>query len=458
MTVAAPFSTYRDDALGDLDTVGLIEALASGSVSAAEVQQAALERAELAREPLNAVVGLVPEPSMGAGPFAGIPSFIKDNEDLAGLPTTHGSRATSRKPAADSSAFVSHYLQMGFTVLGKSTLPEFGLTATTEPLAFGPTRNPRNPDHSAGGSSGGSAALVAAGVVPIAHANDGGGSIRIPASCCGLVGLKPSRGRVVSRPEMEKLPIAITAQGVVTRSVRDTALFYSEIEKIRCVMPPIGHITGPANKRLRIAVVDEAMPGLPLATDVQATVRSAARMCEELGHHVEVVPFPFSTQFGYDFLRYWAALAFSIQLGGKRIFGPEFDKTQLEPLTNGLSGLFRHVAVRMPATLLRLRRFGVEYEAQFANFDVMLSPVLAHGAPEIGYLAPDIDPNTHLVRLLRYASFTAIHNVAGAPAISLPLGATDSGLPIGVQACAPFGQEARLLELAYELEAANGWR
>ena len=452
--MADAFTTFGDDAIGDLDTVGLIEALASGGVSPTELRDASLARANAARVPLNAVVTMVDDPAIASGPFNGIPTFVKDNEDIAGLPTSHGSRATSRNPKTVTSAFAEQYQRLGFTVLGKSTLPEFGLTATTEPLATGPTRNPWNPDHSSGGSSGGSASLVAAGVVPIAHANDGGGSIRIPAACCGLVGLKPSRGRLISAPELERMPVAIAVQGVVTRTVRDTAAFYREIERLHPTLAPIGNVVGPGRQRLRIAVVDEGMAGLPVDPEVQATVRHTADLCSDLGHDVEFIPFPFDEQFGRDFLRYWAGVAFAIQVGGKQAFDPEFDKTKLEPFTYELSGLFKHIAVRMPAALRRLRAFPATYAAAFVDFDVMLSPVLSHPAPEIGYLGAEADPHDHLVRLLRYASFTAIHNVSGAPAISLPIGESASGLPIGVQAAAPYGHEANLLELAYELESA----
>lgn len=455
--MSEPFSTFRDDALGNMDTVDLLAALRAGTVSADEIQQAALERTELANGPLNAVVCMVEHVERFDGPFAGVPTFVKDNEDIVGLPTRHGSRTTSPEPLSAPTPFVRDYQQLGFSVLGKSTMPEFGLTATTETLAYGPTRNPRNPDHSTGGSSGGSAALVAAGVVTMSHANDGGGSIRIPASCCGLVGLKPTRGRFASRPEMEKLPVAITAQGVVTRSVRDTALFFSEMEKFRNEVPPVGLVTGPGEERLRIALVEDAVAGLPVNPEVTNVVRDAAAKCEELGHNVELIPFPFNDQFGTDFLRYWAALAFTVKVSGKQAFGPSFNKNELEPFALELAGLFKDVALTVPASLRRLRRFEVDYATAFADFDVILSPVTSHPSPPIGYLGADTDPHEHLVRLLRYASFTAIHNVSGAPAISMPFGRSEIGLPIGVQAWAPFGEERRLLELAFELEQF-GWK
>ena len=457
MTPILAVSAFGDDALGDHDAVGLIEEMRTGSLHADELTAAAIARAQQVDETLNAVVSWAAPAVRGDGPFDGVPSFIKDNENLVGLPTRHGSRATPRGAASVNSPFVDSFLAAGFTVLGKSSMPEFGLTASTEPLLNGPARNPWNTEYSTGGSSGGAAALVASGVVPLAHGNDGGGSIRIPASCCGLVGLKPSRGRLPLDPGLDALPVSIVAQGVLTRSVRDTALFYATMDAVSTDLPPIGHVTAPGTRRLRIAVITEAMSGMPVATDVVETVTRTALLCESLGHRVEQIAFPFPEQFGRDFLRYWAGLAFVTELGGRRMYGPDFDPAALEPLTLGLSRYFRTVAARTPASLKRLRAFGEDYARLLAPYDVLLTPVLAHAAPPIGYLAPDIPFETHLVRLLRYSSFTAIQNVAGVPAISLPLGTSTDGLPIGVQAAAGYGQESMLLELAYELEAAAPW-
>lgn len=447
-------TTACDDALADHDAVSLLAAIGARQVHPDEVLAAAAARAYLAHDRLNAVAAWVRSPVAGTGPFAGLPSFIKDNESVAGLPERLGSRAVPPVPAAASSEFVVQFERLGFTVLGTSTMPEFGLTATTEPLLTGPTRNPWNPAHSTGGSSGGAAALVAAGVTPIAHGNDGGGSIRIPASCTGLVGLKPSRGRLVTRQGLEHLPVAISTQGVLTRTVRDTALFYAEMEKVHRTLPPIGHVTRPHGRRLRIAVVTEGMAGMAVDPDVRHTVGQAAEACEHLGHAVETIPYPAIEQFGIDFLRYWALLAFAIEHGGARLYGPGFDRRRLEPFTLGLSRFARSLAPAMPATVARLRRFGRDHARLLAPYDVLLSPVLSQPAPPIGHLAPDVEFRTQLLRLLRYVPFTSLQNVAGTPAISLPLGRSRDGLPIGVQAAAGFGQEAVLLSLALELEQA----
>ncbi len=449
-------STFRDDALGDMDAVAMREALASGSVSAEELRQAALARAEAAAE-LNAVVSWVAPQAEVAGEFAGIPTFVKDNEDVAGHPTTFGSRATPRDPARASSRFVKHWEQLGLQTLGKSALPEFGLTATTEPLAHGPTRNPWGLAHTTGGSSGGSAAMVAAGVVPLAHANDGGGSIRIPASCCGLVGLKPSRGRLIDAEAMDMMPVNIVTQGVLTRSVRDTVEFYRAMGKVHPVnhLPPIGPTGDPG--RLRIGVLADGLAGIPVDPQVRAAVTEAALLCERLGHDVEEIDNPFGDRVAHDFLRYWAMLAFSLRRLGKQAFGKGYEPSRLEPFTLYLAGFFSTVAAGLPVSLRRLQRFGHVYDEGFGRFDLLLSPVLAQPPLPIGHIGPQVPPREHLVRLLQFASFTAMQNVAGTPGISVPLGASSDGLPIGVHFGARLGQEQMLLDLAAALEQAQPW-
>lgn len=449
-----------DDALGDDDVVALRERLERGEVSAQELREAAIARAESVNGDLNAIVCAVAEvPTMPGGPFAGIPSLIKDNEDVAGYPSLHGSWAPAGQAAQAHSPWVAQYLALGFSPIAKTTLPEFGLTASTESTRFGATRNPWNTGHSVGGSSGGSAALVAAGVVPIAHANDGGGSIRIPAAACGLVGLKPTRGRLVDAPELERLPVNLVTQGVVTRSVRDTALYYAEAERLYAnpVLPPIGLVEGPSPQRLRIGMLVTGLMDMPVDPETVAAVRQAASVAEGLGHHVEEVPMPVPDQFGRDFLRYWAFISWLLKKTGKQVFGEGFDAARVEPFTDALAGMFMQQAERLPLSLRRLRRAAEGPETFFDSYDVLLSPVLGHPAPPIGYLGPEVDPREHLVRLLRFASFTALQNVSGDPAISLPLARSSDGLPIGVHFAAPRGEEARLLALAFEFEDAMPW-
>jgi amidase len=370
-----------------------------------------------------------------------------------------GSRALPNKPADASSRFVKQFLSVGLVNLGKSTLPEFGLTATTESLMTGPTRNPWNPDYSTGGSSGGSAALVAAGVVPLAHGNDGGGSIRIPAACCGLVGLKPSRSRLADAEGSEKMPINIVCQGVISRSVRDTAAFYAVAEKHyrNPDLPEIGLVQNPGKERLRIGLFTDTPDNTPIHSDSVEAVVTAGRLCEDLGHHVDRISCPFNKQAMGDFLIYWGMLAFYIYHFGRKLFKTDFDRKKLESWTLGLSLFFRKNLLKTPHIIRSLKKFSNQYEKIFSEYDILLTPTLSHAPPKIGYLGPEVSFETHFERIRQYAAFTPPQNIAGAPAISLPLGFSRNGLPIGIQFAAAYGQEKRLLELALELEEARPW-
>ena len=460
-----------DDALGSDDVTALATRLRAGEVSATELYDAAVARAHAVEPALNAVATWVgsyarPTPASTGGPgraddapLAGIPSVVKDNEDLAGCPTGQGSRAVADRPAPSSSPWVAQMLRLGMVPLAKTTLPEFGLTATTESLRYGATRNPWDPTRSAGGSSGGSAALVAAGVVPIAHANDGGGSIRIPAACCGLVGLKPSRGRLVDRPELERLPVRIAVQGVLTRSVRDTALYLAAAERMHRDprLPLVGHVTAPDPQRLRVGVATAAIHGLPVSGPTVTAVLDAAAAVRAAGS-----PRRGDTRAGRGPVRRGLPALLGVRrvqprYGGAAVFGRPFDGRATEPFTRGLAGLFVRSPERLAPAVRRLRRLAREHERGFDRYDVLLSPVLGHETPPIGHLGPDVPFRTHLLRLLRYTSFTPLQNVTGSPALSLPLGRTPQGLPIGVQVVAPYGREDRLLSLAYELEEAAPW-
>ncbi len=450
-----------DDALGRDDLVGLLERLARREVSAAELRAAATARARGVQPQLNAVTCWVVEPPAGLAtedaPLSGVPTVFKDNEALAGYVTSHGSLAVNAVPAVTSSPWVAHALRLGLSPVAKTALSEFGLTATTETRRNGATSNPWDLARSPGGSSGGSAALVAAGVVPLAHGNDGGGSIRIPASCCGLVGLKPTRGRL---PDIvSRVPVDITVQGVLTRTVRDTARYYAEAEAAHPApeLPPIGRVEGPSAARLRVGVVTVPPMGLPVSDEVVALVSTTADLLAGLGHEIVEVPHPVDDSFGPDFLRYWGLLAGLARTLGRLEFGQGFDASRVEPFTRELAAVSREQAALLPGTLRRLRALARDHESAYGSCDVVLFPVLAHEPPLLGYLGPDVDPRTHLLRVLRYVSFTPLQNVSGSPAISLPLGTSANGLPMGVQLAAPFGHERRLLELAFELEAAAPW-
>lgn len=465
MTSKNTVHAFTDDVLGDHDAVALAELIKSGDVSTVEVRAAAVARVNKIHQQLNVLAHPLLEPSSAAsapsaGVFSGVPTLIKDNTDIAGVPTGHGSEAVKSALAKSDGAFTKQYQSLGFNVLGKSSLPEFGFNATTEYANAAPTRNPWNPAFSSGASSGGSAVLVAAGVVPIAHANDGGGSIRIPAACCGLVGLKPTRGRLVDAEQNRKLPINIVAEGVVTRSVRDTAMFYFGAEQYYRApkLPAIGLIEGPAKRRLRIGLVVDSITGYATCADTRATVEEAAVLLESLGHEVSLMPLPVKPSFAQDFTLYWAMLAFSVSKMGGSLFGPGFDPKKLDGLSLGLAKRFRQQFYKAPAVLYRLRKTYAQYASVFSRYDAVLSPVLAHTTPELGYLSPNVPFDELIDRLLRYVSFTPLNNASGSPAISLPMGMSEGGLPIGVQLSAVQGGERQLLELAFELEQAKPWQ
>ncbi|PTR25585.1 amidase [Rhodococcus sp. OK519] len=457
--------TFRDDALGDLDATGVAARIASGEVSAREAVQAALERADLVQGRLNGIQvrdfdrALLQAEAPQAGVFAGVPTIIKDNVDVAGLPTGQGSTAFTPEPARRDSAFVEQFLSTGAVPIGKSRLPEFGFSASTEYEHADPVRNPWNPEYSSGASSGGSAALVASGALPFAHANDGGGSIRIPAAACGLVGLKPTRGRTVADATDKTMPIRIVTQGVVTRSVRDSARFYADAERYyrNPKLSPIRLVEGPGSARLRIGVIVDSVTGVPTDDETRKSVQATADLLDSLGHHVEEAALPVDTGFMNDFKLYWGFLSFAVLSGGKRMFGPSFDRAGTDNLSRGLDALYRRHLAQTPRMLYRLHRSARTYARMFQTYDVVLSPVVSHTTPKIGYLSPAQDFDTLLDRLVNYAAFTPLNNASGGPAISLPLHRTSTGLPLASHFSADHGDERTLLELALELEAAKPW-
>lgn len=369
MTSPAPVHAFGDDALGDADATEVARRVRDKEVSALEVAAAAVRRAEFVQPRVNAVQHADYErATSGAddlpdGPFRGVPTFVKDNLDVEGMPTNHGTAAFVAGAAASDGPFVRQLRAQGLNVLGKSRLPEFGFSASTEYADAEPVRNPWNPAYSAGASSGGSAALVAAGVVPIAHANDGGGSIRIPAAVCGLVGLKPTRGRLVADVADDKMPVRIISQGVVTRSVRDTAAFFAGAEQHwrNPGLPPVRAVTGPSRTRLRVGLVMDSINGTATDEDTRASILATASLLDSLGHHVEEMPMPVSGRFADDFSRYWGLLGLLVSTAGRRIMHPEFDAARTEELTKGLARKCRSELAKTPGTIYRLRRSTSSY-------------------------------------------------------------------------------------------------
>ncbi|MFZ5724013.1 MAG: amidase [Pseudomonadota bacterium] len=465
-TPAGRVHAFGNDLLADHDAVALAALIRRREISPAEAARAAIARAAQVNPVLNAIeladfdAALRAADAPRSGVFAGVPTFVKDNTDLAGLPTRHGSRAVNPGKAKKHGAFAQQFLAQGFNVLGKSSLPEFGFNASTEFAGEHPTRNPWNPDYSSGASSGGSAALVAAGVVPVAHANDGGGSIRIPAACCGLVGLKPTRGRFIDSEQARSLPVNVIGEGVVSRSVRDQAEFFHGMERFwrNPRMPEIGRVEGPGRRKLRIGLVVDSITGTPTCDETRAVVDETARLLAGMGHRLEPMPLPVTASFIDDFTLYWGFLAFMVGITGRYTLSPDFDAEALDPFSRGLARFYRQRFWRTPQMLYRLRRSARQYAENIRGWDAVLSPVLAHSVPKLGFLSPEVPFDTLFERLQRYAAFTPLNNATGSPAISLPMGASANGLPIGIQLSAAHGDERTLLELAFALEQAKPFR
>ncbi|HLS79732.1 MAG TPA: amidase [Nocardia sp.] len=450
---------FTDDALGDLDALGVAARIRDGEVSREEVLEAAIARVRKVQPELNAVQVDCFERARrqppAAGLFAGVPTFVKDNADVAGLPTCHGSSAFDPHPAKADSPPARQFLAQGFTVLGKSTLSEFGLTASTEYADRPPTRNPWHPEYSAGASSGGSGALVASGAVPIAHGNDGGGSIRIPAAVNGLVGLKVTRCRLLDEPGARQLPVNLVTEGVLTRTVRDTAHYVAAAEQYRPEpgLPPIGLVEGPDERRLRIGLIRYDLRGHAVHPETDRVLRSAADTFAAQGHDIVERRLLLDEDFVEAFRLYWSMFAVLLSASYRIGHGRRFDPRKLDPFTKGLARKVARAPHRLPGAIRRLRTGPELYARHFDGVDVLLTPTLGHPAPLLGEQSPAQPADELFAKLVDYVAFTPIANIAGGPAISLPHGLFGNGLPGSIQLFAPHGDERTLLRLAYELEA-----
>jgi len=437
-------------------------------VSVAEVVEEAIRKAEALQPKVGALVTSDFDRAMDkarggqlSGPFAGVPFLIKDLDPYTGLPTRYGSRATlGARPEKAQTVFIDAYDRAGLVVIGKSTTPEYGFLPTTEPMGFLPTRNPWNLKHSSGGSSGGAAAATASGIVPFAHASDGGGSIRIPAANCGLFGLKPSRGRMIEgRPSSRGIDLSVAH--CVSHSVRDSAALFAASERTAAGSPfaAIGVVTAPTKKRLKVGLLLETGTGRKPDAEVVAAVEGAAKLMASLGHHVEPTSWPMDgAQFGRDFTALWSTGAAELAAGVSKALGRKADASVLEPFSLGMAEL---VGALKPgdieAAVGRLQAASRAYDAWLTQYDVILSPVLGHPPVELGFVSGAVPFETLQARLLDYVGYTPVQNVAGAPAMSVPLHWTADGLPVGVQFAGRIGAEKMLFQLAYQLEAAQPW-
>jgi amidase len=466
------FTDYADH-----DGVGLAALIAAGEVTAAEAVEAAIERIERRNPVLNAVVYKAYDEARAAarlglpeGPFRGVPFLIKDlGVAVAGWPNSHGSRFARDVVDTEDSGLTRRYRGSGAVFMGRTNTPEFGITGTTEGAYLGPCRNPWNPQHIAGGSSGGSSAAVAAGLVPLAHASDGLGSIRIPAACCGLVGLKVTRDRNPNLPDGYDYAFGRVVDHVVSRTVRDSAAMldvtglpepaspYPAPQKARPYAEEVARSPG----RLRIAWSVETPRGHAIDPEVEGSLHAAADLLKALGH--EVV----EKGLGIDQRALYGAMAApgaaNFAAGMRRLIervGREPEPDELEPLTWAALKAGRRVTGEDALWgLQQMRRISRDILTLFEDVDVYLTPVMGTPPPLIGYIDPiSLTPRDVNRRQAEVFPFTAPFNASGQPSISLPLAMSACGLPIGMMFTARYADEATLFRLAGQLEKEAPWK
>lgn len=455
----------------------LARLLRSGQVRAHELVEDALRRLEDRERRVNAfcvvdaeralaeAAGITPDDPR---PFAGVPIAIKDATPQEGLPMRIGSALFKDHVPDHDGVTVRRLKEAGFVSIGRTTMPEFGILPTTEPRLTGPTRNPWDRSRTPGGSSGGSAAAVAAGVVPLAHGGDGGGSLRIPAACCGLVGLKASRGRISFGPDRGDDPLV--TEGVLTRTVADTAALldvlagYEPGDATWAPPPlrPFREAVRVSPSGLRVGLLLEPPASSELDPFCARGAEDAARLLEELGHHVEAFDLrPLTEQEWEAFDDVWAALAAEGVAAGGGVLGRPPAADDVEPLTWALYEKGRALeALSYRRSFAELQRVARRVVGAALAHDVLLTPALAQRPVSIGAITGFERPNPleALRRSNRFTPYTALWNVTGQPAISLPLFHGEDGLPLGVQLVGPPAGETSLLALAEQLEQAAPWR
>ena len=466
----------KSDELAFMDGTAQAELVRRKEVKPIELVDAAIERIERLNPTLNAVVTPMYEEARAAataklpeGPFTGVPFLLKDLiAEYAGVRMTEGSAFLRNHISDHDTELVTRLKRAGLIIVGKTNTPEFGILPTTEPHLFGPTHNPWDTSRTTGGSSGGSAAAVAAGMVPMAHGNDGGGSIRIPASCCGLFGLKPTRGRNPLGPNYGDMYIGLVVEHAVTRSVRDSAALLDATSGPDVGAPywappparPFLQEVGAEPGRLRIAVTTKAVTGVDVHDDCVGAVHDVAKLCADLGHEViEVTPELPGDLITERFINLWSAgCAWTIDDCARQT-GKTPTPDQFEPLTWALYEMGQQISA--PAGLLALQdlqKVSRDIARFFLDYDVWLTPTIGETPVPLGtFDSPPDNPLQGLLRSAQYVPFTPICNITGQPAMSVPLFWNSDGLPVGTHFIGRFGDEATLFRLAAQLEQARPW-
>ena len=462
-----------------MDATAQAELIESGEVSPVELVDAAIERIEALDGPLNAVNlrwfdearQVAAGPDLPHGPFRGVPFLLKDlNAHMAGMPLSNGNVALrdAQYRSSTDTELVARFKAAGLVILGRTNSPEMGTVPVTEPVAWGPTRNPWDTERTPGGSSGGAAASVAAGMVPFAHASDGGGSIRIPASCCGLVGLKPSQGRISTGPFRAETGLGVEL--AVSHSVRDTARLLAAVagpgtgDSVIAPASPVGYEDALDRDpgRLRIGLLSGHPRGGTVDAECTEAAESAGRMLEALGHHVEYsFPAVLSDEATVArFMALWAVGAAINVRSFSDLLGREINEHDVEPMNWAQAEFARRMSGEDYAlALAAVASFRRECLAWWASgFDLLVTPTVAQVQPRIGEHDNDVErPMEPLRRAAEWVVYTPPFNTSGQPAISLPLHRTASGLPIGVQLVADYGREDLLVSVAAQLERAHPW-
>jgi Asp-tRNA(Asn)/Glu-tRNA(Gln) amidotransferase A subunit family amidase len=460
-----------------LDAMGLAALIARRCVTPLEVLDEAIERAEKLNPAINAITLPLYERAretakgpLPGGPLAGVPFLLKDlGALLTGTVSTGSCKLLADLVWDHDSTLVARHRAAGLNIFGRSATPELGLAPSTEPAMFGPCRNPWNLAHSAGGSSGGAAAAVAARILPMAHATDGGGSIRIPASACGLFGLKPTRARNPSGPDVGEGWGGQAVAHCVSVSVRDSAALLDatsgpDIGDPYWAPPPSGPFLGEVGQapgRLRVALCTSPWNGQPVDPECRQAAEEAARLCESLGHVVtEARP-----EFDYAPFRdaqrtLVAANVRALLVGRAAALGRTLTEDDVEPVTWEVAELARQYAADDYANAInRIHLVGRVVARFFTAHDILLTPTMCAPPLPLGVLSPEnSDREAYLTAVNRSIGFTSLFNSAGVPAMSVPLHWTAAGLPVGVQFAAPFGDEATLFRLAAQLESAKPWK
>ncbi|GCD96662.1 amidase [Embleya hyalina] len=462
--------------LDDHDAVGLADLVRRREVAPTELLDAVLRRIEERDPTLRAFVSTRVDAARAEaagelpdGPLRGVPFAVKDLAcDVAGMVSSQGSRLFADAVAARDGALTTRYRRAGLIVVGKTNSPEFGKNASTEPLLHGPSHNPWRTTHSTGGSSGGSAAAVAGGILPAAHANDGGGSIRIPAACCGLFGLKPSRGRVPDDHGLSALAYPLSVAHAVTRTVRDSAAL---LDVVAGPLPgdPYAALPAPAAgsflaaleaapTRLRVGFATANVDGVAAHPAAVRAVERTAALLAELGHRVEEAAPVWDGPATGQALGQVMSAATHVQIEDRLAeLGRELRADDIEPFTRVIHE--RTAAMRGPDLVRALQtvvRIGREVAPFFEAYDVWLSPTLGVPVPELGVLDTS-DPASMYTHAVRMTWFTSVFNVTGLPSASVPAGFDEAGLPVAVQLTGRLGAEAQLLRVAAQLEEAAPW-